>query len=87
MGNGGAGTQSGGDVDRFAQFLLGYTGFESGFTVQFDAVGALRGERDGDGHELFVLLGDGSLGERGLVVGPESRGGVGSELVQFGQSA
>jgi hypothetical protein len=55
--------------------------------VQFDAVGALRGESYGDGHELFVLLGDSSLGERGLVAGSESRGHVGSERIQFGQPA
>jgi len=87
VGDGGAGAKSGGDVDCLPQFLLGYTGFESRFAVQFNAVRALGGESHGDGHELFVLLGNGSVGERGFVVGPESGGGLRGEFVQFGQSA
>lgn len=67
--DGAAGTQSGRDVNGFGEFGFSHACVECILAMNLDAVGTLRRERDSDGHQFFVLPGNGAVGEREFVVG------------------
>ncbi len=88
VGDGGASAEGGGDGNDLGDFLLGGLCLASLFSVNFDAVGALGGKGDGEGHEFLIFDGNGSVGHGGFVEGPESfhrLGCVGVKRLEFGE--
>ena len=71
VGDGGTGAHGGGDCGSLGEHGIGGAGFARGAQMKLDAVGALGGERDGDGHQLLLQCIEGAGGEGCLVEGPE----------------
>ena len=66
-----AGAHLGRDPDRFHQFLRRRPRAQRRLGMAANAVGTLRGVRDGHGDELLGLLRQGAVGEDGLAEGLE----------------
>jgi hypothetical protein len=57
---------------RFGQLRVGRSSFSRLLVMNFDAIGALRGERNRNGHQLLIQCGDFTVLKRGLVEGRKS---------------
>ena len=83
-----ASAKSRGDQHRLGDFLFRRSGFAGPSRVKLDAIRALRGERDGDRHQLLILRGDRAGSQGGFVERPERLhrlGGVGIEELDLGK--
>ncbi len=60
MGHGCAGAEGGGYKGGLGEFQFRGAGFFGTLGVDLDAVWALGGERDSDGHEFFVIARNGT---------------------------
>src|SRR5580704_19689177 len=86
MGDGRAGAHRRSDERGFGKLRFGGAGLKRLLLVDFDAIGALRGERHRHRHQLLVLLRDRAVGARRLVEGEEALPSVwrlGAERLQL----
>src|SRR5260370_26115475 len=83
VGNRTARTNGGGNKSRFGELLVGRSGFSRLLGMNFDAIRALRGERDRNGHQLLVQRRDRAFKKNGLVEGPKSLHRLRASFVQL----
>lgn len=67
MGDGCSCTKRGRHKGRLREFLFGHSCLSSGIHMNFNAIGTLRGQCYRNGHQLLVLLRNGTVGKCSFV--------------------